>query len=47
MPRLCMHEHVHNYTECNSQMPFKVMEVQALEVKAIATRLESWTTVEA
>jgi hypothetical protein len=27
----------------NSQMPVKVMEVQALETKAIATRLESWT----
>jgi len=46
MPWLCMREHVHNYTECNSQMPVKVTEVQALEVKAIATRLESWTTVE-
>jgi hypothetical protein len=44
MPCLCMHEHVHNYTECNSQMPVKVMELQALEANAIAIRLESWTT---
>lgn len=41
-----MHEHVNNYNECNSQMPVKVMEVQALEAKAIATRLENRTTVE-
>lgn len=41
-----MYEYVHYYTECNSQMPLKFTEVQAFEAKAMATRMESWTTVE-
>jgi hypothetical protein len=41
-----MCEHVHYYTESNSQMPLKFTEVQPFEAKAMAARMVSWTTVE-